>query len=131
MNASTLLADLCRRGIRLSVSGERLSVDAPKGAVTSDLRTALVEHKAALIQLLSADDPNVAWRADFMRSQVRPNGPIRFLVARRDLSDTPGLCLSYDAPLAEGRRYRCAPCVQAVEQVLNEVREMHAVVKPR
>ena len=29
----------------------------------------------------------------------------------------------FSDPLADGRRIRCAPCVQAVERVLNEVRE--------
>jgi hypothetical protein len=79
--------------------------------------------KQEVIALLERQEDDVAWRADFMRSQLHPSGPISFLVARRDLTDAPGLCLSCDAPLATGRRYRCAPCVRAVERVLNEVRE--------
>jgi hypothetical protein len=123
MNASTLLADLHRRGIKLSVSGERLSIDAPKGSVTPDLRSALTEHKPDLIRLLTEDEHEVAWRAEFMRTQLPPSGPIPFLVARPSLSDVRGLCLSCDAPLSEGRTVRCALCVRAAEQVLNERRE--------
>jgi hypothetical protein len=123
MNAATLLSDLRGRGIRLSVSGERLSVDAPKGSVTPDLRNMLKEHKADLIRLLGEDEYEVAWRAAFMLTQVPPRGPVRFLVARPVLSDTRGLCLSCDAPLGEGQTVRCTPCVRAAERVLNELRE--------
>src|SRR3954452_14770165 len=102
MNASALLADLRRRGIQLSVAGERLSVDAPKGSVTPDLRNELTEHKSDLIRLLTEDDYEVAWRAAFMRPQVPPRGSVPFLVARPNLSDTRGVCLSCDGPLGQG-----------------------------
>jgi tubulysin polyketide synthase-like protein len=126
MTASTLLADLRARGIKLSVSGERLNVDAPRGAVTPDLRTALVEHKADLIRLLGADDEEVAWRVEAMCPQVPRTGTIPILLARPQAKTTPpGTCVSCGGPLAEDRRIRCGPCVQAVERVLNDVREGH------
>src|SRR4051794_35840688 len=120
MNAATLLADLCRRGVRLSVSGERLSIDAPRGTVTADLRAALIEHKADLIRLLDPLDEQVAWRVEEMRRQVRPGPHIPFLVARRDFADAPGLCMSCGDLCGSGRRYRCGPCVHAAEIVVNE-----------
>ena len=56
MNASQLLADLQRRGVRLAATGDRLSVDAPKGALTDELRQLLAAHKLELLALLE-DDP--------------------------------------------------------------------------
>ena len=123
MNATTLLTDLIDRGIRLSVSGERLNIDAPKGAVTPDLRAALVEHKTSLLRLLNAQDAEVQWRAEAMRRQVRPGPYIPFLVARRDFADAPGCCLSCGEPHGPHRRFRCDACVRAAEIVVNEAWE--------
>ena len=122
MNSAEVLRQLLERGVVLVADGERLRF-RPREAVTPDLRAALVEHKADLLRLLDAEEAGVRWRAEMMRSQLRPNGPIPFLVARRDLDDTPEQCLSCGDPLGEGRRFRCGPCVRAVERVLNDIRE--------
>lgn len=54
MNAATdLLADLHRRGVRLSRNGDCLHVEAAPGAVTADLRDCLVANKPALLELLT------------------------------------------------------------------------------
>ena len=37
----------------LAVEGEHLTVDAPPGVITGDLRSALVENKARLLKLLT------------------------------------------------------------------------------
>jgi tubulysin polyketide synthase-like protein len=55
MNASDLLEDLRRRDVALEAEGDRLHVDAPAGAITDDLRTALVEHKEHLLELLARE----------------------------------------------------------------------------
>jgi hypothetical protein len=117
-----VLAELTRRGVEVAVDGDRLRF-RPQRAVTPDLRAALVEHKADLLRVLGGVEMQVRWRAEAMRSQLRPGGPIPFLVVRRDLDDTPGRCLSCGDVVAEGRRFRCTPCVSAVERVLNEIRE--------
>jgi hypothetical protein len=44
--------DLRRRGVVLEAEGKTLHVDAPAGAVTEELRTALRENKRAIIKLL-------------------------------------------------------------------------------
>jgi TubC N-terminal docking domain len=54
MTAAELLADLRRRGVALAPKGDRLSVDAPKGAVTDELRRSITDHKADLLALLEA-----------------------------------------------------------------------------
>lgn len=124
MNASMLLTDLIHRGVRLSASGENLNIDAPKGAITSDLRAALVEHKTSLIRLLNSEEADVQWRVEAMRLQYVPGrGGFPFFVARRDFVDAPGCCLSCGEPHGPGRKYRCSPCVRAVEIVINEVLE--------
>jgi hypothetical protein len=59
-----------------------------------------------------------------MRSQVPPTGTIPVLLARPEAKHAPAeTCVSCGDPLATGRRIRCAPCVSAVEWVLNDVRE--------
>jgi hypothetical protein len=52
MTTSDLTALLAERGIRLSL---RLVVDAPRGALTEEIRAALVEHKPALIHHVAFD----------------------------------------------------------------------------
>lgn len=52
MTALALLADLQKRDVVLAADGEALEVDAPCGALTPDLRAALVAHKAELLALL-------------------------------------------------------------------------------
>ena len=74
--------------------------------------------------LTSGLDEDVAWRADGMRGQVPATGTIPILLARPEArSSPPGTCISCGEQLAAARRFRCAPCVRAVEQVLNDVRE--------
>ncbi len=55
MTAAEVLAETRRRGILLSVRGDRLRYDAPVGVMQAELRAALVEHKAELLTLLGSD----------------------------------------------------------------------------
>ena len=121
MDSMTLLVEARVAGLDVRVEGDRLIVRGPKTA--APLAQQLLDRKPEVLELLSGEDYEVAWRVEFMRTQVRPTGPVPFLVARRTLSDTRGLCLSCDAPLPEGATVRCAPCVRAAERVLNELRE--------
>lgn len=54
MTATAILSELAASGIRVEVRGDRLHVEAPPGAVTSELRSMLAAHKAAIIAALSA-----------------------------------------------------------------------------
>src|SRR4051812_18074274 len=96
MGPTELLTELTRRGVEVAVDGDRITRFRPQAAVTPDLRSALIEHKADLIRLLDPMDDQVAWRVEEMRRQVRPAPPliIPFLVARRDFADAPGLRMS-------------------------------------
>jgi hypothetical protein len=56
MTARNLLSELREKGVAVKTSGEdRLVIDAPKGAITPELRSALAEHKAELLQLLKSE----------------------------------------------------------------------------
>ncbi len=52
MNTATLLAEAQRRGIQLYVEGPTLRYQAPKGALTAELRAELKTHKTKLLPLL-------------------------------------------------------------------------------
>ncbi len=45
-----LLTELIRLQVQLSAEADELKVDAPAGALTDELRQAMVEHKAALLR---------------------------------------------------------------------------------
>ena len=53
MTPIDLIARLRNAGIRLKAIDGELEVDAPAGALTSELRDEIVRHKPALLRLLS------------------------------------------------------------------------------
>src|SRR6185436_10456539 len=56
MTAHDLLTQLRAKGVDIKISGDdRLVIDAPRGTVTDDLRTALSANKAALIGILKEE----------------------------------------------------------------------------
>jgi hypothetical protein len=61
MTALDLLSVARRRGIVLAPRGDRLGYDSPPGALTPDLRSALAQHKAELLALLTADPFAARW----------------------------------------------------------------------
>lgn len=66
----------------------------------------------------------VARRVQILRPIIPPRGPIYPVRVRNTpQTDMPGMCSMCGDALAPGRRYRCAPCVAALEQVFNERRE--------
>jgi pyochelin synthetase len=52
MNLHLLIDSLAERGIKLSIEGDALIVDAPKGTLTSEVRDALTAQKAEIVALL-------------------------------------------------------------------------------
>jgi hypothetical protein len=57
MTAHDLLSQLRANGVDIKTSGDdRLVIDAPRGTVTDDLRTALSANKAALIKILKDEE---------------------------------------------------------------------------
>jgi len=54
MSARELLVQLREKGVDVKANGDRLVIDAPRGAITPDLREALTANKAELLQILNA-----------------------------------------------------------------------------
>lgn len=80
MSLVELLSDLSRRGIRLRAEGEQLSIEAPKGALTPDLRSTLDANKRSLLELLQRKDgePPVTASVDTeARPRLGPRPPSR------------------------------------------------------
>src|SRR5262245_29990040 len=59
MTATQVLLEASQRGIILKAKGDRLRAALPPGRVTPTLRDACVEHKPALLALLSPDTPRL------------------------------------------------------------------------
>jgi hypothetical protein len=70
MTVDELLRVAWLTGIRLEARGDRLHVVAPTGRVTPDLRSALEEHKSALLARLRRDD----WWTRYQNAKADP-GP--------------------------------------------------------
>jgi hypothetical protein len=60
MTASDLLVFIRSLGIELQVDGDKLHYHAPRGTMTPELRATIVEHKAALIEMLRSR-PRRVW----------------------------------------------------------------------
>jgi hypothetical protein len=56
MTGEALLEQLRSLDIRLSASGDRLLVDAPRGALNEELRGTLLDRKAELLAILASAD---------------------------------------------------------------------------
>ncbi len=56
MSAHEIIERVQQVGIRLAARDGKLVIDAPRGAITADLRAMLVEHKDELLRLLAAND---------------------------------------------------------------------------
>src|SRR5207247_8338215 len=56
-----LLSQLREKGVEVKTTGDdRLVIDAPRGTITEELRTALSAHKAELLQMLNAEKNTTA-----------------------------------------------------------------------
>jgi len=60
MNVQTFLTEASRRGLRLSVHGEKLDVDAPKDALTPDVMEYMKQHKPEIVEALKDTLPHGA-----------------------------------------------------------------------
>ena len=57
-----LLTELTHLEVRLSAEPDGLKVDAPAGALTDELRRAMVEHKTALLRYVAEyEDEGCEW----------------------------------------------------------------------
>lgn len=75
MTATVLLDELRTKDVHLTVSGEHITLDAPKGVLTDAMRQAIREHKAVLLVLLSQPMPAAAAVQPPAPSQPAPLTP--------------------------------------------------------
>ena len=111
MTADKLLTTCRQAGIILAAAGDNLDVDAPKGAITQEIRAALLAQKPELLAVLS--------RLQGMRATV---GQVPVPCAVLATVGGPGRCFSCGDPLAHPESYgRCDPCAVASELFYREV----------
>ena len=118
MNAAELIIELEARGAQIEATGDRLRVDAPKGAITLELREALAACKAEVLAILNIPDDEIAWRIKAMLPQIPDVGPIPFLVAKPMEAIEPNCCHSCGDCLNGINGYVCGPCSQAKHQAI-------------
>jgi hypothetical protein len=97
-----LLTVVQQRGIVLAVEGGHLSIDAPLGTLTDEVRTELARQKPTLLEVL--------WRLTAMR-RLATEAPRALAYARVNAKGGPGHCFSCgDALELAGAYGRCQPC---------------------
>lgn len=117
-----LLEEARTAGLSVGVDGERLVVRGAR--VHEELARQLLERKAEVLGALARDEERaIDERMEVLRPLVPRSGPIPFLLVMQQETTQPGQCLSCGAPLGSGDRYRCRPCVIAVQRVIAEVEQ--------
>lgn len=119
MKAIKLLAELHSCGVIVEAAGEQLRIDAPKGAITPELRVALVQRKVEILSLLKLTDSEIAWRVQAMLVQIPNKGAIPLLVAKPGKTTKKGLCLSCGDCLIGNEVSRCSLCNRAANLALD------------
>jgi hypothetical protein len=107
MSAFELLDTLTASGVHVWAEGGKLKLDAPRGAVTPELKERLAAHKPELLAALSADDcpaspfttpeGRAALRRG-VRDRGRDHRPVRGWGGSR-----PASAYAHAAPYPEGR----------------------------
>jgi len=116
MTHGALRADLEARGVRLTVIGQKLRVDAPKGTLTQADRDALVHHKPVLLAALRAEAPHAIGATDDDWADGMPDGPCG-LCGHQPLAEV------QDWPMAGERRWLCLRCLA---QPVGTLADVHA-----
>ncbi|MBI4491367.1 MAG: hypothetical protein HY690_01050 [Chloroflexi bacterium] len=136
MSATALLERLSTADVRLRVDGEHLRVNAPKGALTPELKAELLAHKPELLRIL-ADQQLATVAAPVLLLPADMGGycpthrrwlsypeqragactwcrtGLPLYPAQPDhLLPRPLACLGCGAELLPERIYRCLPCVE-------------------
>ncbi len=119
MKAAKLLSELYSCGVIVEAAGQHLRIDSPKGAITPELRAALIRRKAEIMSLLKHTDSEIAWRVQAMLSQIPNKGAIPFLIAKPGKTTKKGHCLSCGECLIGEEVSRCSLCNRAANLALD------------
>jgi len=82
---TAFLDHLCDLDVVVAVDGDRLKIDAPQGAMTPDLRAALAERKATILDYLSRPRWRVDQDAEPLRIPLSLDKPPSEYLAERGL----------------------------------------------
>ena len=127
MNAKNLLARLRKLGIEVWADGQWLRYNAPKGALTPDLRTELANHKSEILALLTDSDTQSA-PPTLKPVPRRENMPLSSIQQRLWFIDQ----LEPDSPaynLPQAIRISGPLDVAALTQTFNEIIRRHEVLR--
>ena len=113
MSAQVLLERLRQRDVRLEADGELLHVDAPSGAVTEELREALVEHKPKLLKLLE-------WERKCERRDLEEANRLGLVVR---WSEHPDWIKLHDPTTGEWHEVRAEECLPEVIKTADRNRD--------
>ncbi len=128
-----LLVELRRAGVRLQVDGDALRFQAPKGALTPDLRARLQAHRDEIVSLLRGVNGDERAGVEVDGDRVRaasPRGPVPLSFAQQRLWFMHQLAPEsafYNMPLAI--RLRGPLDVSRLERALNGVLRRHEVLR--
>jgi len=149
-----LIAECERAGIRLSVDGDKLVVEAPVGVVKPELLERLRQHKAALVEALTSgsaeaqaveanataavSDLPPGWPADVAAPDWWPEfcsikGNIRLLAARR--SDCPQcgftVAVQWQAPGMTKPLWSCPRCTSTSPDSMQDAIQLATAAQKR
>lgn len=100
MTAHELISQLRAKGVEIKVSGEdRLLIDAPKGTITEDLRNALSNNKAAILDILKLEHQPVTLPIEPEETNIAVSSTIE--EPSVDSQRTPSIAKSVIAPPPE------------------------------
>ncbi len=115
MDVLILLSEARFAGLRVTASGNQLVVQGPRRL--EPMARLLLAEKPTILRAL-AEEQEVAWRIEAMRTQATDAGAIALLLARPGAPWSTGHCCSCGDPLSADEWYRCGPCVAATVAVL-------------
>lgn len=108
MSARALLSKLRGRGVEISAEEDRLTIDAPAGAITDEIRTTLVENKPGLLELL-------IWERRKLEEATQRGLVIKW-------SGEPGWISLHDPATGEWHEVRAPECLPGVVEAANRHR---------
>lgn len=117
MTAQSLLSQLRDKGVELKISdADRLVVDAPKGALTSELKKALAANKAEILQALKAER-----NPDPESLAPGPDGPAEPVTAK-----VPEPIVSAPAPTPNSEPAPSSPAGEEIKRLQEELARLRA-----
>ncbi len=122
MSATALLERIRGKNIFLSADGERIRYQAPKGALTPELRQEIKDHKNELLDILQDNpgnhDAEIQRRADLFKAHLNAPGPSLFF-EMPGVEPAEGTCVTCGEKPPTGRLCdRCDLCIAAARIVL-------------